>query len=583
MSGVRPVRKPGAHSASYRVALLAAGTVALAGLMPALAQETSALRGEVAEDTIRTDLLSRKPLVDQPTRLDPKPEPGAEQANGLPETTYVPVSDEPDEPLDPGASLFTDTEAEKSAFGEPVETPKIRKPSTAKQRADAANKAAMKAPTGKATDEEPKPGARVAANAEEELSTGTARTGRVDSETADPFSTPAEAAAAIDAIDREAEADPYAAVGIRAGTFVLRPSLETGLTYTTNADSDSTPDPSFLSESTLRLNATSEWSRNLATIDAYGTFRKNISGAPVEDTEAGVDAELQLELGNEFRLTAKGGYVRKPESASSPVAIVGVASRPLRQTLDGSLALAKDVGKARFTVTGGVERDWYGDATLSTGGVLSQKDRASTLATVALRAGYEISPAITPFAELEYGRRLMDLRLDSSGYARSATRLAARGGLEFNLSEKFNGQMSAGWISEALDDSRLSPISGATVAADLAWSPLRGTTVAFNGTTTVEGTTTAGESGSILYSGRVSIDHRLRASLTGNVALGAALRDYAGSTDTDLTLSAEGSLTWWLNRYAGLTTRARHETVTSTLPGRGSETNSIFVGLKFQR
>ena len=51
----------------------------------------------------------------------------------------------------------------------------------------------------------------------------------------------------------------------------------------------------------------------------------------------------------------------------------------------------------------------------------------------------------------------------------------------------------------------------------------------------------------------------------------------------DLTLSAEAGLTYWLNRYVGLTTRARHERQTSTIPGRGYEANSIFLGMRLQR
>ena len=65
--------------------------------------------------------------------------------------------------------------------------------------------------------------------------------------------------------------------------------------------------------------------------------------------------------------------------------------------------------------------------------------------------------------------------------------------------------------------------------------------------------------------------------------LGAAWRDYVGSDGHDLTLNAEAGLTWWLNRYTGLTGRLSHETVTSNLEGRDAETNSVFLGMKLQR
>ena len=60
---------------------------------------------------------------------------------------------------------------------------------------------------------------------------------------------------------------------------------------------------------------------------------------------------------------------------------------------------------------------------------LSQKDRDSTLYTATLRTGYEISPAITPFTEVEVGRRAYDLRFDTDGFERSSTRLGARAGV----------------------------------------------------------------------------------------------------------------------------------------------------------
>jgi len=99
----------------------------------------------------------------------------------------------------------------------------------------------------------------------------------------------------------------------------------------------------------------------------------------------------------------------------------------------------------------------------------------------------------------------------------------------------------------------------------------------------VETTTTAGESGDILYSGRLTGERQIRANLTANSALGLDWRDYTGSDGHDLILSAEAGLTWWLNRYAGITTRVRTEKLTSNLLGRDYTANSVYLGLKVQR
>jgi len=389
--------------------------------------------------------------------------------------------------------------------------------------------------------------------------------------------------AAIEGQNKKAEDDPFAPTGVKWGSFVIRPSIEQGLTATTNGDSSSAGTSALLSETALRFTAVSDWRENSATIDGYGLFRETVSGYRVHDAQGRIEGQLNVDLDNELRAIAKLGYEAVPETASSPNAIAGVSTQPLRQTIDGSLGVEKAVGKMQYTLTGAVSHDFYGDAELSDGTTLSQKDQDNTLYTATLRTGYEISPALTPFTEIEVGRRAYDQRIDNEGFERSSTRLGARAGLQLDMGEKLSGEFSAGWLREAIDDKSLEAISGATVNADLKWSPERGTTIGLTGKTTVETTTTAGESGDILYSGRLTAERQIRANLTANAALGLDWRDYVGIDGHDRILSAETGLTWWLNRYAGLTTRVRTEKLTSNLPGRDYTANSIYLGLKVQR
>lgn len=572
MSGM----SPGPSRSAHRLLLLAAGAAALACSSAAEAQQASPLRGPVSESQMRSELFGRAGTRNAGAN--------AEQEDGIPSPAYEPASAGPirAEPNTRSDSLFAE-EPETDAFGNAAEPEPLpaRAPSTARARSEQSRAQAARPPQSAAE--------RIAAeraNEEEGLDdqpTGTVRAGTVDSEvdlTVDPG---AERAEAIEAIDRTAEEDPFAPLGLRLGSFTVTPTLETGLTWTSNANYSTTRSPALFSETTLRLNAASDWSRHSANVNAYGTLRKSVSGERIDEKRAGIDANLRLDLLDDFRALASLGYSLGPESASSPITIVGSVGRPTRQTLSGSVGMEKDLGKFRFGLTGRAGRDVYGDAGLSGGGTLSQKDRNTTLATVALRGGYEISPALTPFAEIEVGRRNYDERIDSGGYERSTRRMAARVGTELDLGEKLNGEISAGWIEERFDDDRLKPISGASLDANLAWSPLRGTIVNLTGSTTVEGATAAGESGSILYSGGLAVDHRLRANLSGNLAFGAAYRDYVGIDGHDLTLSAELGLTWWLNRYAGITGRARHETQTSSIAGRGYTVDSVFLGLKLQR
>ena len=511
--------------------MAAASLAAVVCAMPAYGQETG-LRGAASEGTINESLFGQ--------------------------ASYVPWS--PVAVSDEGTSA--DTAASTAA----------RPPSTAVRRREAARDGpvASRVSVPTAVSEGPE-------------TTGTVPVGRVESRVEFAPDLDAGRVRPIEGLARAPEEDPYAPLGIRAGTFILRPSVEQGLTATSNADFSADGSAAVLSETTLRLNAVSDWDTHSAVLDGYGTFRKTLSGEDIQDVEAGIDGAAEFDLGNDYRALGALGYETGPESAASPVAIEGTAEQPIRQVFGGSLGMEKDAGRLRLGLTGAVEREVYGDAELSTGGVLSQEDRNSTLSTVVLRGGYAISPAIVPFVEAEVGRRTYDLSVDSSGYARSSDRLGARAGVALDLGEKFSGEVAAGWIREEFDDERLGAIAGPTASAAMSWSPIRGTIVALTGATVVEGTTVPGESGSLLYSGQLAVDRQIRANLTGNLVLGAAWRDYVGSDGQDLTLNAEAGLTWWLNRYTGLTGRLSHETVTSNLEGRDAETNSLFLGMRFQR
>ncbi|WP_246730136.1 outer membrane beta-barrel protein [Nitratireductor mangrovi] len=568
---------------SARVIAMALVFAVSAGL--ATAQEIE-LRGNVSEDEITATLLSRdgvRPGQEAEVRQDVAPEPYIPVSEGaLPETESGTdparagaAEDDPAPADDPFASdgLFTRSEP----AGRVSVRERRRQPENEPRRASSRTGGELDGatePEGEAEDEDV-----VEATAsvrqptidslDEEANSGVeAENPRTD---------------AIEGRDFELEEEPYAPLGLRLGTFDVNATLEQGLRWTTNVDSSPTGEEALLSETQLRLQGSSDWSRHAARFSAYGTFLKSVSGADYEDPEGGFDAALDFDLGGGYSASAGLNYSLRPESASSPVIIVGTASQPLRHIVGGNLGFAKNVGKLRLAATGTVEREIFSDAELSGGGTLSQEERNSTLATIALRTGYEVSPALIPFAEVELGRRFYDLELDSSGYARSADRLALRGGVAFDFGEKLTGEISAGWLRETFDDTRLEAVSGPSVAAELSWSPERGTVVTLTGSTLVEGTTTAGESGSVLYSGLLGLSREVRANVLLEASLGADYRDYVGSADNETTLRAQAGATWWLNRHVGITGNVRHETFESTLPDRDWQATSVFLGLRLQR
>lgn len=379
------------------------------------------------------------------------------------------------------------------------------------------------------------------------------------------------------------EADPFAPVGIRTGNFILRPSLEQGIRATSNGDNSSTGSSAVLSETTLRLKAESDWSRHQATLDASGTMSKSISGQDVSEPRVDVRGNLRFDLSNETTVNAGAGYKLRRESASSPNGVTDALKRPLVHTINGSLGIERDTGLIFGRATGRVEHETYGDAELSSGGTVSQKDRDNTYSSVTLRGGFAISPALKPFAEIELGKRIFDERIDSNGYERSGSQYALRGGLMFDRGEKFNGEISAGYMRANSDDSRLGSISGPSLAASIQWSPLRGTDVQLFAQTLVDTSTTPGVSGALLHLASLEVTRHVRSNLSFNGKLDLNVRDNKDGTGTDYTIGAQIGATYWINRFVGIDARLRHEFQTSQVSYREYHANSVYVGMKVQR
>lgn len=555
-----------------------------------------ALAGPNDQSTGLNPLIARS--TQQPVVQGAAPQGGTQQTaqqtgNGLTDDEQLLVAPTPAyEPVSPGP---VDPSSAKPANRSSALDVLDEETTTQAPKSAAARRRALVARTASATGSAPTPAPRsMSANAGTDASTdgasttdgtttGTVRAPKMTVDDIPPVDKRAERELPIEGLTPLPDENPYAPVGIRVGSFILRPSLEQGVTATSNADASATGTSAILSETTLRLNAVSDWSRHSATLDAYGTFRKSLSGQELEDTSAGIDATVGLDFSEDFRGLLTAGYARRPDSASSPVVIVGTASQPTLETFKASAGLSKDVGKLRFGVTGRIEHDSYGDADLDDGTVLSQKERDSTLYTVALRGGYEISPALVPFVEVEVGQRRYDKTVDSAGYRRSSDRLGARAGVALDLDQKLTGEVSAGWIREGFKDDRLSDISGASIDADLKWSLERGTSLALAASTVVEGSTTPGASGSLLNTATLTLEREIRANLIANAAIGGGYRNYTDSSGHDQLFNAQLGATWWLNRYAGITGRLRYESLKSNLEGRDYDASSAFLGLKLQR
>lgn len=365
--------------------------------------------------------------------------------------------------------------------------------------------------------------------------------------------------------------------GIQVGTFTLRPSINQSYNVETNRTGPTNDDRTYL-QTDLRSTLTSDWDRHALTVTGEGIWQNNLSGSGEEQPTVDINADLRLDLPSDTTAHLTAGYQFYREDTDDPNAIAGATKQSGVNQFDAGASLERDFGVLRGTTAVALVRTVYSDATLSDGTQVTLSDRNQTAGTWRGRIGYELSPALIPFIEADLGSTVYDQRLDDDGYARSNQSYGGKAGIELDLGEKLKGELGFGYQHTGFDDARLASINSPTVDGALAWSPQRGTDVSIGLSTSVQPSTTAGESGYTAYQLTSTISQEMRDDLVAKFTGGTIWRDYpSGSTISDETeYDAAFGLTWGINRYLDLTSNVGYELTTRKT---GDDTRELRAGV----
>jgi hypothetical protein len=371
--------------------------------------------------------------------------------------------------------------------------------------------------------------------------------------------------------------------GIPLGTFTLKPSVNQSINVERDRTGDTKENRGFL-QTDLRSTLTSDWDRHALTITGEGVWQKNISGTGEEKPTINLNADLRLDLPADTTAHITAGYQFYREDTSDPNAIAGASKQSAVNQFTTGLSLERDFGLLRGTTAVALTRSVYSDAVLSDGTSVTLSDRNQTAGTWRGRIGYELSPAIIPFVEVDLGAAVYDQTRDSAGYARSNQSYGGKGGVEFDLGEKFKGELGFGYQYTQFDDSRLASVDSPTVDGSLAWSPQRGTDISVGLSTTVQPSTTAGLSGFTAYQLTSTVSHQLRDDLTAKLTGGTIWRNYPsnGSASDETEYDTAFGLTWGINRYLDLTSNVGYQLTTRDV-GDSTHQFQAGVGLTVKR
>lgn len=380
------------------------------------------------------------------------------------------------------------------------------------------------------------------------------------------------------------EEDPYAPLGLRLGNVVLKPALTGGIGYDTNpqrsAGSDRKGSPFSRTDGEVEI--LSDWNVHELKGKLRGGYSSFFRDHEASRPDAEGNLDLRLDASRDTRILLESRLKLDTQRPGSPDLNAPVTGRPLVYQYGTSAGVTHDINRLQLTLRGSVDRSDYEDATLTSGAMLSQKDRNQTQYGLRLRAAYEVTPGFKPFVQGEIDTREFDQAVDSNGYRRSSDGATGRLGSTFEISRQLTGEVSAGYQNRKYDDNRLRNLKGFVGDAAILWSPTPLTTVTLRGTSELGDTTIAGSSGTTARRVSLEIAHALRRNLTVTGVASFGRTEYDGQGLREDFISYGARIEYKLTRTFSVRASFTQERLNSTAQGSDYTANVAQVGLRVQ-
>lgn len=370
------------------------------------------------------------------------------------------------------------------------------------------------------------------------------------------------------------EEDPYAQLGIRAGAFLVKPSIELYGGYDSNPGSDDPPEGSLVGRTVSRLDVESDWARHAFRGRLEHGYRAYDQFPERDAPRYSADAALRLDARHDLRLDFALRGAVDSETRGDPE-LIGVTTISENKRLGASAGFTWKPNRLSIGMAGELDRRVFEDEDL--------KDRNYKDYDVRLRSGYELHPGLEPFVEVAGNQRIYDREVNDSGVLHDAwgyrTYVGAR--VEPNPIWAFEGRI--GYGHQEAEDPSLPPLDGIVGEAALIWRPSVLTELRLTAERDFESSTIECCAIAKRWRAGIGLEHEFRRWLILTGDIGFEQSQYTSIDYTVRQLDAELALEYKFNRTLSALGRVSYEKLDSSDSDENYDATIVEIGLRVQR
>jgi hypothetical protein len=380
--------------------------------------------------------------------------------------------------------------------------------------------------------------------------------------------------------------DPYEALGLRAGNFIILPAVELSAAYSNNPQHVAGGPGSAYFVVAPELHVRSDWATNLLTADITGSYidYANSTFVPslnVPSLNAKVDARLDATRDTQILLELRDTIAT--DNPGSPNIQAGLAKLPIDNTAGGTLGVAEEFGRLGVTLKGTFDRSTYQESELTDGTTSSNDYRNFDQYAGILRVAYEIDPGFKPYVETGLDTRVHDLPFDPFGENRNSIGASGKVGADVDLFGSLTGEVAMGYLERVYQDPTLPNVGGVTLDGSLIWQATALTSAKFTASSEVNESILQDVSGAFSRDVALEVDHAFRTWLIGNAQIGYGRDEYAGLGRDDNRYFTAAGLTYKMNRLMQIKGEVREDWLTSNASGAAYSATSVLLTLRLQK
>lgn len=357
---------------------------------------------------------------------------------------------------------------------------------------------------------------------------------------------------------RERPKPGYEAVGHRAGSFMIYPRVDVGVTFDDNIFATSTGEESdAIWTVEPRVDVISNWNRHQLNATARVRLNQYSDWSDESRTDYQIGANGRLDVDRNTEITGRANYERLTEPRSAIEAFQNL-NEPVEYDVETyGVGASKEFNRLR--VNGNVDWNRYTFEDAQRGGVTVPLDyRDRTTRTITGRVDYAVSPDTYLFFQAAANERSYETssvtlgNRDSDGYDMAL-------GADFDLTNLIRGHARVGYVEQNFDDeSRFGSFSGVSVAGDVDYFLTQLTTVTLRASRNFQDSGLLNSAGYASTSVGLQVDHELLRNVILNARFDYEQAEHEGIDRSDDRYNFSVGATYLLNRALGLTASYSH-------------------------